>query len=117
MITQTGRKVELSFVRGDTYSIDININTNEKLDEAYFTVKENADETPPLIQKRLTVNNGIINKGNGVYNVQLNPEDTKDFDCNISYKWDFQICIGNYKRTPIYGTLNLIEDITKEADE
>ena len=116
MVTQTGRKVDLSFVRGDTYSFDIDINIKTVPDEIYFTVKEDAAGTP-LIQKRLTVDNGIINKGNGVYNVQLNPEDTKDFDCNLMYKWDLQIVIESYKRTPVYGTLNLIEDITKEADE
>ena len=116
MITQTGRKVNLSFVRGDTYSFDIDINIKVVPDEIYFTVKEEADGVT-LIQKRLTVDNGIINKGNGIYNVQLNPEDTKDFDCNITYKWDLQINLGSYKRTAVYGELNLIEDITKEAGE
>lgn len=117
MITKTGKKTELSFVRGDTYGIDFQIyNITTDPDEIYFTIKESAEETP-LIQKRLTVDNGIIDKGDGVFNVQINPIDTKDFDCNITYRWDLQIVIGSYKRTPAYGTLVLVDDITKEDDE
>lgn len=104
----------IEMTRGDTYTIGLLIkNLGQTIDSAYLTVKNNFDDTTPLIQKDLT--NGIaldhIDGEDYYYSFRIAPNDTKDLEPK-KYYYDLEINVNNDTFTLLKGILDLTFDVT-----
>ena len=108
---------KIEYTKGDTYTLSIKFkNITEDLRTAYLTVKENPDDTTPLIQKSL--GKGITKiddrayKNEKTYKVQLQPADTVNLEPKVQYLYDIQVTIENVVKTVLHGIFVLGSTIT-----
>lgn len=111
----------LFMVRGDTFAFAFEITgLNQELDTAFFTCKENYDDTTPLFQKSLS--NGITKDEDNsteetyVYKVRVAPEDTKGIVAK-NYYYDLEIGANSDIYTILKGILRIENDVTNEEVE
>ena len=112
-------------VRGDTYSRDFSIkksNWNKPIDEIYFTLKASETDKNIVMQKKLSLDNGITlmekaDDGTYYYNITIGATETDDFKVDKDYYFDIQILIGAIKKTIIKGMFVVSYDITRTRDE
>lgn len=104
------KKINLIYFRGDTIAFNFKVNGISNLDSAYFTCKENTEDTTiPILQKSLE--DGISKIEDGLYAVRISPEDTEKLKSGIYY-YDLQIETKPDKFTIMSGILSLKQDIT-----
>ena len=107
---------KIEFTKGDTYALAIKFkNITEDLRKAYFSVKENPDDTP-LIQKSLGAGIDKIDdrayKNEKTYKFQLQPADTVNLEAKVQYLYDIQVTVGNVVKTVLRGVFVLGNTIT-----
>ena len=103
-------ELNIKMIKGDSLSFTFEVEElGVDLDTVYFTVKNNEDDTTPLVQKSLT--NGISKVDTDKYLIMLTPRDTKYLDTK-AYFYDLEITIGESVHTIIKGLLKLEKDIT-----
>ena len=93
--------------RGDQFSFTITFNNlTADLSTMKFGVKKDY-ESPLIISKSL--NNGITKIGAGKYQIILNPAETM-LDAGM-YEFDLRFTIGSVVKTPLSGTINIMETV------
>lgn len=103
-------ELNIKMVKGDSLSFTFEIEELDvDLDNAFFTVKNNEDDTTALIRKSLS--NGISKVDTNKYLVMITPRDTKYLDIK-SYYYDLEITVGDSVHTVIKGLFKLERDIT-----
>ena len=107
---------KIEFTKGDTYALAIKFkNITEDLRLAYFSVKENPDDSP-LIQKSLGAGISKIDdrayKNEKTYKVQLQSVDTINLEAKVQYLYDIQVTVGNVVKTVLHGVFVLGNTIT-----
>ena len=93
--------------RGDQFSFTITF-ANLALDPTTmnFGVKKDYDSSL-IISKSL--NNGITRIGAGKYQIIVNPSETM-LDAGM-YEFDLRFTIGSVVKTPLSGTINIMETV------
>ena len=93
--------------RGDQFSFTITFtNLTADLSTMDFGVKKEYNSSL-IISKSL--NNGITKLGAGKYQIILNPSETL-LDAGM-YEFDLRFTIGSVVKTPLSGTINIIETV------
>lgn len=110
-------KTILKFPKNDSVAYFLTINKIEKeLDSAYMTVKENPDDTEPLIKKSLGAGISLVDnrlyKNQLSYKIQLDGADTQFMEVGVRYFFDIKGTIGNAQKTFRAGELILSETET-----
>lgn len=110
-------KTILKFPKNDSVAYFLTINKIEKeLDSAYMTVKENPDDTEPLIKKSLGAGISLVDnrlyKNQLSYKIQLDGADTQFMEVGVRYFFDIKGTIGNAQKTFRAGELILSETAT-----
>ena len=104
--------LNLEMTKGDTFSFGLEIvDLGQEIEEAYFTVKSNYDDTP-LFQK--TLGNGIeldhIEGNNYFYTIRIAPNDTRYLEPK-KYYYDFEINVNGDTFTILIGILDIEFDV------
>ena len=102
----------LTMVRGDTLAFGFELDGVTTANAVYFSVKKTLFDTEYILQK--TIGNGIVKIEDGKYSVRVAPSDTHDLEVG-TYYYDLQIDVNGDVFTVLYGTLEIIADITREA--
>lgn len=110
-------KTILKFPKNDSVAYYLTINKIEKeLDSAYMTVKENHNDTEPLIKKSLGAGISLVDnrlyKNQLSYKIQLDGADTQYMEVGVRYFFDIKGTIGNAQKTFRSGELILSETAT-----
>ena len=93
--------------RGDQFSFTITFtNLTANPSTMKFGVKKNYDSSL-IISKSL--NNGITKIGAGKYQIILSPSETM-LDAGM-YEFDLRFTIGSVVKTPLSGTINIMETV------
>ena len=93
--------------RGDQFSFTITFtNLTADLSTMDFGVKKEYNSSL-IISKSL--NNGITKHGAGKYQIILNPSETL-LDAGM-YEFDLRFTIGSVVKTPLSGTINIMETV------
>ncbi len=107
----------IEYTKGDTYALKLTFkNITQDLTSAFFTVKENQDDTTPLIEK--TINAGITKldenfyKKELIYKLQLQATDSQDLEADHIYLYDLKIAVGNVIKTVIKGNFVVTYNVT-----
>lgn len=112
-------KININFVKGDTYSKGFTIEGFElPITQVYFTVKEKSSDKVCVLQK--TLNNGILLDQDipNRYILTIEADDTNEFKTAYDYVYDIQIVSGTFKKTIVGGFLTLDDwDITSKENE
>ena len=108
---------KIEYIKGDTYALAIKFkNITEDLKTAYLTVKENPEDTTPLIQKSLGAGISKIDdrayKNEKTYKFQLNPIDTVNIEPKVQYLYDIQVTVGTVVKTVLHGIFILGSTLT-----
>ena len=106
--------LNIEMTKGDTLSFGIKIaNIGQEIDSAFFTVKNNFDDSIPIFQKAL--GNGIefdhINGEDYYYTVRIAPSDTENLEPK-NYIYDLEINVNDDTFTLLKGILNVSYDIS-----
>lgn len=108
----------IEFPRGDYKSLSITITGYAgKIEELYFTVKENANYSKVVLQKK--IGNGIeysdeIKK----YVLKFEPSDTDNLEMNKIYGFDFEVLAEHKKLKKTFtGQFYLTSEYTHTKDE
>ncbi len=102
----------LSMVRGDTLSFGLQIEgLDGTLDEACFTCKKNLNGEV-IFQK--SIDDGIVDAGDGKYIVRVAPEDTAGVDPG-KYFYDLEIRENGDVFTIMHGILSIEYDVTSNV--
>jgi len=106
---------ELSMVRGDTFSFDVNFSEFEDktIDGLFFTVKRKEFDKKFIIQKSLE--DGITTEAEYSYRVRVAPDDTRTVIPG-SYVYDLQVCIGDDVYTILKGNFSIQPDVTRGGE-
>ena len=103
-------ELNIKMVKGDSLSFTFEIEyLSVDIDTAFFTVKNNEDDSTAVIRKSLS--NGISKVDTDKYLVMLTPRDTKYLDTK-SYYFDLEITVGDSVYTIIKGLFKLEKDIS-----
>lgn len=110
-------KTILKFPKNDSVAYYLTINKIEKeLDSAYMTIKENHNDTEPLIKKSLGAGISLVDnrlyKNQLSYKIQLDGADTQYMEVGVRYFFDIKGTIGNAQKTFRSGELILSETAT-----
>ena len=93
--------------RGDQFSFTITFtNLTADLSTMSFGVKK--DYTSDIIILK-TLNNGITKLDTGKYQITVNPSETM-LDAGM-YDFDLRFTIGSVIKTPLSGTINIMETV------
>lgn len=108
----------IEFPRGDYKSLSITITGDAgKIEELYFTVKENANSSKVVLQKK--IGDGIeysdeIKK----YVLKFEPSDTDNLEMNKIYGFDFEVLAEHKKlKKTFIGQFYLTSEYTHTKDE
>ena len=108
----------IEFPRGDYKSLSITITGySGKIEELYFTVKENANSSKVVLQKK--IGDGIeysdeIKK----YVLKFEPSDTDNLEMNKIYGFDFEVLAEHKKLKKTFtGQFYLTSEYTHTKDE
>lgn len=103
-------KRDITIPRGDTFAFGFECAAlGQDLDGAYFSCKENADDSTYVFQK--TINDGITKVSSGKYRIRVAPEDTAELDV-ADYAYDFRIEVNNDVFTIMQGAFKLTQEVT-----
>lgn len=112
--------MDLEFTRGDTQFIKFQLKDGEgnaiepSIDDVlYFTVKQNANSSKVLIQKKYP---DSMNYTDGYFCFSFDSEDTSNLPYG-TYQYDIELKSGDYVKTLGFGTITLTEEITFRGDE
>ena len=109
------KEKNLFHVRGDTLAFNFKLLDYENdLTGAYFSCKETYDSDSYIFQK--TLEDGITNMGDGVYEVRVAPADTADAEIR-SYYYDLRIECDDDVFTVIRGILSLVDEVGEVVTE
>lgn len=116
-------KAKFNFVRGNTYTRDIEIKNYSKINNIYFTVKEKENDKNIIFRKRLY--DGITladeTEDSKTYNLLIDSEDTDNLRTDYDYYFDVKLITNTtakpIKLTIIKGTMTLVTDITRVFNE
>lgn len=117
-------KAKFQFVRGDTYTRDIEIKEYSKpINNVYFTVKEKEKDKAIVFRKKLYDGISLVEtkENSRVYNILIDSEDTDNLKTDYDYYFDVEIITNTtskpIKLTVIKGTMTLDTDITRVFNE
>ena len=99
----------ISLVKGDTLSFNVELDGVDTLDSAYFTCKKIPTSNTNIFKK--SIGDGISKIEDGLYVVTVDPADTSGVDAGMYY-YDFQIGVNGDVFTIFIGMLELIQDVT-----
>lgn len=107
-------KHNLSMVRGDTFSFDVRLSEMDNITvrSLFFTVKKRASDETPIFQKSFS--DGITRVDDNTFRVRVAPEDTG----NVSpgkYAYDLQIGVNMDTYTLLIGSIDILQDVTREG--
>ena len=108
----------IEFPRGDYKSLSITITGYAgKIEELYFTVKENANSNQVILQKK--IGDGIeYSEEITKYVLKLEPGDTDELEMNKIYGFDFEIVAEKKKLKKTFtGQFHLTNEYTHAKDE
>lgn len=112
--------MDLEFTRGDTQFVRFALKDGEENviepsaeDSLYFTVKQNANSSKVLIQKKYP---DSISYTDGYFCFCLDSEDTSILPYG-TFQYDIELMSGDYVKTLGFGTITLTEEITHRGDE
>ena len=117
MIKYLSNRKDIMMMRGDTVVIKINSpQMCSDLTAAYFSCKKKKSDNNYVFQKSL--GSGITKTSTSetgrVYTITISPSDTASITEDGDYYYDIQLEMDSYKRTPFFGTLSIVNDITKD---
>ena len=102
----------IQMVRGDTLSFGIVFDElNQDLDAAYFTVRSRETDEQ-ILQK--SIGDGIEKTATNKYRVRVAPSDTANEAPGV-YNYDCEITVGDDVYTILRGTIELLQDETRES--
>lgn len=102
----------IDLVRGNNLKLTITlVNESKECDKVIFSVKENVDDTTPLIEK--TLDNGVVRIDNFKYSVELIHEDSKKLDAEGYYLYELVIIRDKIVKTIASGKLHILNNITE----
>ena len=108
---------DIRFIKNNTYALLVTFkDIEEDLRSAFFTVKENPEDTTPVLQK--TLGAGIFKvddrayKKEKKYKVQIQAEDTSNLEAEVQYLYDLQVMIDNVVKTVASGLFVVSPTIT-----
>ena len=101
----------IQMVKGDTESFGFEIEGVDSLDAAYFSCKQNSQDTEYLFQKGLGY--GIAQDENNRFAVRIAPADTQNLEPG-QYWYDFEIQKNGDVFTIFRGVLNILPQITDD---
>ncbi len=110
-------KTTIKFPKSDSFAFFVTINKiTNLLDNMYFTVKENPDDTTPKMQKTLGAGISLVDnrlyKKQLSYKVQIDGADTRFMEPGVRYLFDVKGAIGNAQKTFLAGELILSDTET-----
>ena len=108
---------DIRFIKNNTYALLVTFkDIEEDLRSAFFTVKENPEDTTPILQKSLGAGISKVDdrayKKEKKYKVQLQAEDTTPLEADVQYLYDLQVTIGNVVKTVASGLFVVSPTIT-----
>lgn len=108
---------DIRFIKNNTYALLVTFkDIEEDLRSAFFTVKENPEDTTPILQKHLGAGISKVDdrayKKEKKYKVQLQAEDTTPLEADVQYLYDLQVTIGNVVKTVASGLFVVSPTIT-----
>lgn len=111
--------MKIQFRRGDSHEQGFLLTVQQQpdlteYDEIYFTVKKQAHESLPLLQKRLT-DGGIVSDGAGHYTIFFVPGDTDGLMFGV-YDFDIELKKENFKKTFV-GQFVMDKEVTHIINE
>ena len=114
---QCDNLLNLEMTKGDSFYLGFEIlDLGGTLNSAYFTIKQNFDDTTPLVQKSLS--SGITldhySGTNYYYKVHLLHTDTDDLELG-QYYYDLQITKNSDTYTILKGIFSLTFTVTGEV--
>ena len=115
--------IEREYTRGDTIPIKLKFKRKngdvfqEKFEKMYFTIKENNNQTEPVIQKSISQNTIKFSEDDYYYRLIIEPEETDNLVFDTKYYFDVEIIHKGKVSTPIKGTIKFSEETTHKANE
>jgi len=116
-------KAKFNFVRGNTYTRDIEIKNYSKINNIYFTVKEKEQDKNEILKKRLYDGISLVDEteNSKTYNLLIDSSDTDNLKTDYDYYFDIKVITNTtskpIKLTIIKGTMTLVTDITRVFNE
>lgn len=116
-------KAKFNFVRGNTYTRDIEIKNYSKINNIYFTVKEKEQDKNEILKKRLYDGISLVDEteNSKTYNLLIDSSDTDNLKTDYDYYFDVKVITNTtskpIKLTIIKGTMTLVTDITRVFNE
>lgn len=101
----------IQMVKGDTESFGFEVEGVDSLDAAYFSCKQNSQDTEYLFQKGLGY--GIAQDENNRFAVRIAPADTQNLEPG-QYWYDFEIQKNGDVFTIFRGVLDILPQITDD---
>lgn len=105
----------IKMVRGDTLAFGVEIEGNtQELDTAFFSVKQNKDDTDYFFQKSLDDGISLVSTGENsiTYRVRVAPENTENMEPG-NYYYDLEIGLNDDIFTVLSGILTIEHDVTR----
>jgi hypothetical protein len=99
-------------VKGDTESFGFEVEGVDSLDAAFFSCKQNSQDTEYLFQKGLGY--GITQDENNYFTVRIAPADTQNLEPG-QYWYDLEIQKNGDVFTIFRGVLNILPQITRDV--
>lgn len=102
----------IQMVKGDTESFGFEVEGVDSLDAAYFSCKQNSQDTEYLFQKGLGY--GITQDENNYFTVRIAPADTQNLEPG-QYWYDLEIQKNGDVFTIFRGVLDILPQITRDV--
>ena len=102
----------IQMVKGDTESFGFEVEGVDSLDAAYFSCKQNSQDTEYLFQKSLDY--GITQDENNRFSVRIAPSDTQNLEPG-QYWYDLEIQKNGDVFTIFRGVLDILPQITRDV--
>lgn len=102
----------IQMVKGDTESFGFEVEGVDSLDAAYFSCKQNSQDTEYLFQKGLGY--GITQDENNYFTVRIAPTDTQNLEPG-QYWYDLEIQKNGDVFTIFRGVLDILPQITRDV--
>lgn len=100
----------IAMTRGNTFGFDFELEGITELSSAFFSCRSNLGSNEYVFQK--SIGNGITPIEEGIFNVKISPQDTKD-QLIGDYYYDLKIGINDDVYTILKGILTLEWDVTR----
>lgn len=104
------KNFDIVMIRGDTLEFDFEVEGISELTSAFFSCKSNLGSNDYIFQKSLGM--GITPQEDGIFNVKIEPEDTKNVSTG-NYHYDLEINVNGNVYTILKGMLTIDWDVTR----